>query len=161
MTHGKFHCGGRTHAVSEDVRPVDAEVIEQCHHIGRAVRGRDLPIDVRGTAMTLQFDGDHLMPVDQEGDQVAEAEVDGEHAAVQQHERTPRAVQLVVQMQAVDVGVPATGGGHDRAFLRDLLHSGSLCGSPCWGGHRPYHPVRSTVANGRCQDGTSPGQGGK
>jgi hypothetical protein len=40
-----------------------------------------------GPAVALQLDADHPVPADQLGDEVAVVEVDGRHAAVQQHQR--------------------------------------------------------------------------
>ncbi len=45
-------------AEAEHVRPVDAEVVEQGGHVARHVGQVDVPVDVGGAAVSLQFGRD-------------------------------------------------------------------------------------------------------
>jgi hypothetical protein len=66
--------------------------------------GAQRAVDVRGAAVALQVDGDDAPAGGQRGHDRLEHRA-GAEAAVQQHERLAGAVLLVVQGQAVDVGV--------------------------------------------------------
>jgi hypothetical protein len=93
--------------MAEDVGSVDAEVVQQPDDITGQRRRCDRSVDVSGAAVTLQLDADDLMLASQDRDQLGEVELDGQHAAVQQDQRRAAAVDLVVHVDPVDVGVPA------------------------------------------------------
>ena len=66
---------------------VDAELVEQADDVAGQRRRRDLPVDVRGAAVSLHLNADQLMLAGQGRDECGEVEVDGQHAAVQQDQR--------------------------------------------------------------------------
>ena len=73
--------------------------------------GVQRPVDVRGPPVSLEVDGDHLVALGQRGQDRPE-HVAGAEPAVQQDQGRAGAVGLVVQVDAVDLGVPA--GALDR-----------------------------------------------
>ena len=73
--------------MAEDVRAVDAEMVEQAGDVAGERRRGDLPVDVRGAAVSLHLHPDQLVRAGQGRDEHAEVEVDGQHAAVQQDQR--------------------------------------------------------------------------
>jgi hypothetical protein len=82
--YAEFQRCRATHAVTEDVRAVDAEVIQQAGDVAGERRRGDLPVDVRGTAVTLHLHPDQLVCASQGRDERGEVEIDSQHAAVQQ-----------------------------------------------------------------------------
>ncbi len=84
MVHAELERHRAAHAVAEDVRAVDAELVEQADDVAGQRRRRDRPVDVRGAAVSLHLNADQLMLAGQGRDEGGEVEVDGQHAAVQQ-----------------------------------------------------------------------------
>jgi len=111
VVDGELERGCRSHAVPEDVGAVNAEVVEQRGDVTGQGGRRDGALDVRGAAVALQLDADDGVAAGEGRDEGGEVQVDGEHPAVQQHEWGAVAVFLVVQVQAVDVGVAGPSGG--------------------------------------------------
>jgi hypothetical protein len=71
-------------AVPEHVGLLHVQVPEQADDIGLQVRGRQRPVDVTGTPVGLEVDGDHLPGVGEALNQWPELQVDVEESAVQQ-----------------------------------------------------------------------------
>src|SRR5690606_12923959 len=67
-------------------------------------------VNVGCRAMSLQVNGDHLPAFGQGGKHGAE-HLDGSESSVQEHQRLPCTVNLVVEVDAVDVGVLTGGAG--------------------------------------------------
>ena len=82
------------------------------------------PVDVGGPAVPLQVDDDDLVVVGQGGKDRPEHLTRAE-AAVQQDHRASRPVRLVVQVDAVDVGVLTRAGAFGGPFRGG--HDDSLC----------------------------------
>jgi len=114
VVDGELERGCRSHAVPEDVGAVNAEVVEQSGDVTGQGGRRDGALDVRSAAVALQLDADDGVAAGEGRDEGGEVQVDGEHPAVQQHEWGAVAVFLVVQVQAVDVGVAGLAGGRSR-----------------------------------------------
>ena len=94
-------------AEPEQVRALDVEQVQQPGDvISQAVQAQR-PAGVGRVTVTLQFDADRLAGSRQAGQQPPERQVDGGQPAVQQHQRPPGAVDLVVHPQPVDRRVPA------------------------------------------------------
>ena len=92
--------------VADDVRLLEPEVVDE----GRDVVGHepdvDRPIDVRGAAVPLEVDRDDLVALGQRGEYRPEHLARHEPAVEQDH-RSPGPVGLVVEVDAVDLGVLA------------------------------------------------------
>jgi len=80
-------------------------VIEQGYHVGREVgKGRGT-VDIGGTTVTLEFDRDHPMVLGERRQRDVEIQLDGHQTAVEEYQRRPLAVFLVVEVQPVDIRV--------------------------------------------------------
>lgn len=110
VAHGQLHGNSCAHAVPQDVSAVDPELVEESDDVAGQRLRCDHPFDVGSTAVTLQLNADDLVLLGQRRDQLSEAEVDGQHATVQQYQRRAGTVDLVVHVQPADVGVPALPG---------------------------------------------------
>jgi len=60
MADRTLHCHGAAHAVTDEVRAWDFEVIEQRRHIVGEIFVGDVACDVRRAPMALHFDGNHF-----------------------------------------------------------------------------------------------------
>jgi hypothetical protein len=121
--------GGAAHAVADNIGVGDAQML----HDRRDVVGQLLVVkgtvdDVGGVAMALELDGDDLAMLGQ-GGQNGPPQVDGPEGAVEQQQRLPAAVDLVVHLQPVDRGVAALRGGVRHGRRRGRLRLGE---APCW-----------------------------
>jgi len=88
-------------AETEQVGPGDSQMIQQRDDVTGQRLDRHRAAGVGGVPVPLELGRDHL-PGRREGfEQRPEAEVDGQQAAVEQHERPAAAVDLVVEPQAV------------------------------------------------------------
>jgi hypothetical protein len=111
------------HAVAEEVGLPDLEVFHEGGCVVSHLLDRQRAIDVGCVSMPLQLDGDHL-PI------LRERRIRGcpTEGSVEQHERLPGAVNLVVHLEAVDVGVSLrpvsrdNGLGFDRPVARSGGH---------------------------------------
>ena len=92
--------------VADDVRLLQPEVVDE----GRDVVGHepdvDRPIDVGGAPVPLEVDRDDLVALRQRGEDRPE-HLARHEPAVQQDQRPPGPVGLVVEVDAVDLGVLA------------------------------------------------------
>jgi len=85
--------------VANDVRHVQAQVPDERGNVaGHEVRA-ERSVDVGGPTMSLEVDQDHLV-TGREHRQDRREHLAGAKPAVQQDERSPAAVSLVVQVQA-------------------------------------------------------------
>ena len=102
--------GLQRHAAAEriahDVGGCETQVLDQGGDVVGHQRDAQGAIDVGRAPMALQVDGDHLAALG-ERREVGAKHLDGAETAVQQDERSARAVALVVQLDAVHVGVMA------------------------------------------------------
>ena len=113
MPDRQLQPGGAAHAVADDVGLRDAEVVHQRRDIiGHLLVAKGAVDDVGGVPMALQLDGDDLVVLGQGGEDRS-PQVDRPKGAMEQHQRLPGAVDLVVHLQPVDRGVAAL-----RARLR-------------------------------------------
>jgi hypothetical protein len=74
-----------------------------------------ITVDVGGMPVPLHLHGDDRVALRQCRDEFAEVQIDREQAAVQEHERSPAAMDFVVQPQPIDVGVGRCW--HARAYF--------------------------------------------
>src|SRR5438045_1668886 len=117
-----------TERVAHHVRPVQLQVFdERGDVVGHELR-LERSIDVGRTAVALQIDGDDL-PTLRERRQVGTKHRARAQSAVQQDERITRSLDLVVELDAVHVGVVANTPGLASPFalrfaLRLVLASG-------------------------------------
>ncbi len=108
--------GQASEAEFEQVCLLDAEVVEQAHHVGGEILKGDGPVDVGGTAVALKLDGDDPVMLGQGGDDRSEAELDREQASVEENERRSQSVLLKIEMNPVDIGVRHTGRDDTKNF---------------------------------------------
>jgi len=78
MVDEKLVAGQASEAESEHVCLLDAEVVEQTHHVGWEILKGDGPVDISGTAVALKLDGDNSVILGQGGNDRSEAELDRE-----------------------------------------------------------------------------------
>jgi hypothetical protein len=96
---------GTAHAVSDEVSALDAKGVEHRSDVaGHALIGQR-STDVARVAVALQLDGNHLEVVSERGQQHGEAALDRAHRAMEQHERRPVSMALVVQVEFAYVDV--------------------------------------------------------
>ena len=101
---------GRTaHRIANHVGFVVAEPFDQLGDVGRHVLEGHRAFEGQGAAVPLEIDADHLARLGEFGQHRAE-HLDGAEAAMQQHQRFAAAVQLVIELDAVD-GRVAGGTG--------------------------------------------------
>ncbi len=91
------------------------------------------PVDVGRSAVALELDGDDAVVFGQDGHGDAEAELDGEQAAVEQDERWPLTALLEVEVKPVDIGVRHTdetirAGATHRVWRLAACGAGGRCG---------------------------------
>src|SRR6266508_1071166 len=96
------HRHAAAHAVADEVRFGDLEMIEQRRHIVGEVFLADVAFDVRRAPVALHFDGDHLPRLGEFGDPAGPVVGDGHERAVKQHHRIAASVDFVVHFQPVD-----------------------------------------------------------
>ncbi len=106
VLHRGVECHAAAERIAHDVGPVQPEVVDK----GRDVVGDepqlDRPVDVGGAAVTLQVDRDDLMVFRQRWKYRPEHLARSE-PTVQQHHRPTGPVRLVVEVDAIDLGVLA------------------------------------------------------
>ena len=92
--------------VAHDVRLVEPEVVDEGGDVVGHEPHVDRPIDVGGTAVTLHVGRDDLVAL-RKGRQDRPEHLARPEPAVQQDHRPPGPVRLVVQVDAVDLGILA------------------------------------------------------
>src|SRR5712691_1485906 len=102
MADRTLHCHGAAHAVTDEVRAWDLEVIEQRRHIVGEVFVGDVAWDVRRAPMALQFDGNHFPRFGELADPPSPIVGDGHECAVEQHHGIAASVDFVVHFEPVD-----------------------------------------------------------
>ncbi len=157
ILHGSEQRHAAAERVADDVWLVEPEVVDE----GRDVVGHqpdvDRPIDVRRAAVALEVDHDDLVALRQRGEYRPE-HLARHESAVQQDHRSPGPVGLVVEVDAVDLGVLADAlrlgrpvGGH-LLLLASSLVVGMLM--------RPGSPAKLIAFGGQLSaDGRSRARG--
>ena len=82
MIHGQLQGCAAAHAVTNHVRPLDTEMVEQPNDVARQVGGREITSDVGRAAMGLEVDADHPMSLSQGWQQAGKRQIDGHDPAV-------------------------------------------------------------------------------
>ena len=95
-----------TEGVAHEVWFVQLEVIDQCRDVAGHEPDVDRAIDVSRTTMSLQVDSDDLVALREQWKNGPER-LTRHKPTVQQDERAPSAVSLVVELDAVDLSVLA------------------------------------------------------
>src|SRR5262249_26550028 len=88
-------------AEAEQVGLGDAQAIKQRDHVTGQRVDRHRTVGVGGVPMALELDRYHVPARRERAEQRPEVRVDGQQTAVQQYERPPAAVYLVVEVYAV------------------------------------------------------------
>ena len=124
VLHRGEQCNAAAEGVADDVWLLEPEVVDEGHDVVGHESDVDRPIDVRGAPMSLEVDRDHLVPFRQRWEHRPE-HLTRHEPAVQQDHRSARPVRLVVEADAVDVGVLARlyGRRWSHRWSRDLLVS--------------------------------------
>ena len=97
-----LHRHAAAHAVADEVRLRDLEVIKQRGHIVGKILAADVAFDVRRAAMALHFDGNHFSRFGKLADPAVPVVGDGHKRAVEQHHGFAAAVDFVVHFEPVD-----------------------------------------------------------
>src|SRR5205807_1454361 len=97
-----LHRYGAAHAVADEIRPRDIELLEQRRHIVGEVFVGDVAFAVRRAPVALHFDGNHFPRSGELVDPAGPIVGDGHERAVEQHHRFAAAVDFVVHFDAVD-----------------------------------------------------------
>jgi hypothetical protein len=104
---GEFQRHRGAHAMPEDVRTVDVEVVQQTDDVLGQRGWCDGSLDVGRSAVPLHLNTDDQVRARERRDQPGKVQVDRHHPAVQQNQRAALPVHLVVHVHAADVGKPA------------------------------------------------------
>ena len=140
-------------AVTEEVGLGDVQVPEQGDGILRGLPEGERAVHVRGVAVSLLLERDHLSRLRDERDELAKRGLDGGAAPMEQHERDAVlrrfAADLVVELEPVHGRVP--GGrehqSHDAHVLRPPSSTGSRCCGTEAGARRRSLPGRRACRN--------------
>ena len=97
------------HAVPQQVRSWDFQVVEQGSDVIGEVFMTEVAIDIDGAAMALQLDGDHLPALGQLWEQVGPVVGDGHERTVQQADYRPRVA--VIDAETLESRSLAPNGG--------------------------------------------------
>ena len=116
-----------TERVADDVRLVEPEVVDERRDVVGHEPDVDRAIDVGRPAVTLEVDRDDLV-VRGEGGQDRPEHLARAEPAVEQDQRPAAAVRLVVEVDAVDVGVLA--GARSRLVRSVVVMVALLARSP-------------------------------
>ena len=100
-------------AEAEDVRPGHPQLSQELGDVVRVLLEALGRVPVTRMAVCLQLDRDHAARLREEGHQPAEAGLDRRAPTVNQDQCPPRAVDLLVHRDPVDLRV-LSGGGHLR-----------------------------------------------
>ena len=113
--------------IADDVGLLQPEVVDERRDVVGHQLDVDRPVDVRRAPVPLEVDGDDLMALRQRGERRPE-HLAGSEPTVQQDHGSPRSVGLVVEVDAVDLGVLADAlrlgrpvGGHVKLLLSSVV----------------------------------------
>ena len=132
MPERDLQCDVAAVAVAEEVGLREVQVPEQSNGVLGGLLEGERAVHVRGVAVSLLLEGDHLSRLRDEGDQLAERGLDGGAAAVEQHERdavlSRIAVDLVVELEPVHGRIAARSEGESHRHEGKLAHASSRDG---------------------------------
>ena len=117
VLHRREERDAATERIADQVRLVEPEVVDERRDVVGHEPDVERAIDVGRPAVTLEIDRDDLV-VRGEGGQGRPEHLAREEPAVEQDHRPAAAVHLVVEVDAVDVGVLAGAPGFGRPFRR-------------------------------------------
>src|SRR5207253_3190404 len=106
MPEGDEERDAAAQRVAHDVGPLELEVLDERGDVFGHQLGADRSIDVGRSAVSLQVRGDDLTAL-RERRKVGAEHRNRAEASVEQDERMPRSLDLVVELDAVDIGVMA------------------------------------------------------
>jgi hypothetical protein len=141
---GRPERGGATERIAQKVRSIEVEVLDQAGDVIGHEPRVDRSVDVGRPAVSLQVGHDELVALGQ-GRQDRPERLSRSEAAVQQDQRSTAAMDLVVHMQAVDVGVVADDLGITAQVGRGHLATPFMPRSP----GRPRTAPRIVPRQGR------------
>ena len=131
MADRTLHRHASAHAVADEVRSRDLEMIEQRGHVVGEVFVGDIAWDVRRAAVTLHFDGNDFPRFGELADPPGPVVGDGHERAVKQHHRFAAAVDFVVHFESVDWRVARRWLLLRRHVSRNERHQKESCLPHC------------------------------
>jgi hypothetical protein len=120
---GGAQAGSRAEGVAEQVGTAEVQALDDSGDVVAEALVAEVPIDVAGVAVALQFDGDHPAVHRQPVEQISRHAGQAEAAVHHDHGGATGAAALPVDVEAGDGGVPgAVGVGHlSLLSLCDLI----------------------------------------
>src|SRR4029078_190935 len=110
MTNGELQRDAAAHRVPNDVYPIELEIPNERRDVVGHELHTERPADVGRAHVTLEIQSQEL-PSRRERRKIPAEHLDGAESAVEQNEGTALAMDLVVEFDAVDLGVFAGGPG--------------------------------------------------
>ena len=110
MPDGGLQRHAAPQGIAEDIGLPEFQVPDQAGDVVRHRLVGERPIDVGRMAVPLQIDDDDLPGPGEDRQELTELQFAGRQTAVEQDQRLPRAVDLEVELEAVDRDVAGPGG---------------------------------------------------
>src|SRR5262249_29687261 len=108
VVNGDCQGDGSSHAIAEDVRVLDLQLIQQRGGIFSHLLKREGAVEVIGVSVSLQLDRDYLTGLCQRWKNGAPCFNEAERS-MKQHERLTRTMDFIVHLEAVNFGIGAIG----------------------------------------------------